>query len=235
MLSLGPGRQPLQFDRRRPFQSAWRTPRWEEVCAAASDPSLTFSDFAHVLVELVSELPVAFKDYLWQLIDYEGYSDNPPPLEQRQRDLLPLPMISFDDDELPKRHSYTDGLVSYKSGRYAWTMLMVAAVNCEYHLATRNGATGSLGLGLARPVQYEAVKRLAVAADVMCALNPSQIGARDWAAELNASKIAYDGSESCVTERVTAKQIEAGLPPPGLAASVDILPLVDEPTRQALL
>ncbi len=83
-------------------------------------------------------------------------------------------MISFDDDELPKRHSYTDGLVSYKSGRYAWTMLMVAAVNCEYHLATRNGAAGSLGPP--RKVQYEAVKRLAVAADVMCALNPSQIG-----------------------------------------------------------
>ncbi len=116
MLSLGPGRQPLRFDRRRPFQSAWRTPRWEEVCAAASDPSLTFSDFAHVLVDLVSELPVAFKDYLWQLIDYEGNSDNPPPLEQRQRDRLPPPTISFDDDELPKRHSYTDSLISYTDG-----------------------------------------------------------------------------------------------------------------------
>ncbi len=144
--SFGPRHQPLHFDRRRPFQSEWRTPRWDEFCAAAADPSLTFCDFSHVLVDLVSELPGAFKGYLWQLIDYESSDgSNPPPLHQRQRDLLPLPMISFDDDELPKRDSYTDGLVSYKSGRYAWTLLMVAAVNCEYHLATRNGATGNLG------------------------------------------------------------------------------------------
>ncbi len=49
------------------------------------------------------------------------------------------------------------------------------------------------------------------------------------------TKIAYDGSETCIAEQVTADQTQAGLPPTGLAASVDILPLVDEPMRRALL
>ena len=180
------------------------------------------------------ELPSAFKEYLVQLaIGEESGPCQRPPLHQRQRDLLPLPMICFEDDELPRRDSYAEGCGSLCSARYAWTMLMLASVNCEYHLGVRSAAKVKMGPPSA--VQYEAVRRLAVAADIMCALNPQQVGERDWEFELNKCRIAYDGTAQYIAQKVTARQVAAGLPPQGLAASVNLLDLVDEVTRAALL
>ena len=76
---------------------------------------------------------------------------------------------------------------------------------------------------------------MAVAADVMCRLNPDEVSQRKWACVLNNAPLSYDGREQGVAEKVTARQIESGLPPEGLAASLDLLPLVDDETRAASL
>ncbi len=124
--------------------------------------------------------------------------------------------------------------MSYESARYAWTLLMLSAVNCEYHLASRNGASRPL-FGPATPAQTEAVKRLAAAADLMCSLNPSQIGERDWQEELKSCRIRYDGSETATAESVTAWQVEPALPPAGVAGTVDLVQLVEGETKRQLL
>ena len=64
---------------------------------------------------------------------------------------------------------------------------------------------------------------------------PSEIGSKDWERNLKCFRINYDGSEGGVAEGVTARQIEAAMPPDGLAGSVDILPLLYPGTREALL
>ena len=199
----------------------WRPSKWGRLCAEAQLPTMTFADLGHIIVDLSDSLPTTFRKYLVQLT---LPLEDPSPLFRRQRDLLPLPVISFVDGDLPRKCSEARGSVSYESARYAWTLLMLSAVNCEYHLATRNGAARPL-FGPATPTQTEAVKRLAVAADLMCSLNPSQIGERDWQEELKSCRIRYDGSEAATAESVTPWQIEPALPAPGIAGTVDLAQL----------
>ncbi len=124
--------------------------------------------------------------------------------------------------------------MSYESARYAWTLSMLSAVNYECHLASRNAASRPL-FGPATPTQAEAVKRLAVAADLMCSLNPSQIGERDWQEELKSCRISYDGSEAAVAESVTAWQVEPALPQAGIAGTVDLVRLLEGDTKRQVL
>ena len=107
---------------------------------------------------------------------------------------------------------------------------MVSLLNHEYCLGSRSGCERPL-YGPVTAIQYQALVRLTTAAEMMILHCPSEIGSKDWERNLKCSRINYDGSEGGVVEGVTARQIEAAMPPDGLAGSVDILPLLPPGTR----
>ena len=84
-------------------------------------------------------------------------------------------------------------------------------------------------------MQYQALIRLGAVADIMCALSPLEFGERDFASELSKEKISYSGQEILKAEGLVLERVLPTLPPRGVAGTLDILPLVDGFTREALL
>ena len=114
-----------------------------------------------------------------------------------------MPFVTFRDEELPRKCSEARGSTSYESARYAWVLLMTTTINYQYSLGSSSQRTKPLH-GPATVVQMEAAKRLAVAADLMCSLNPGQVTIKDFENDLKKSRIGYDGSEVQIAEKVTA-------------------------------
>ena len=112
--------------------------------------------------------------------------------------------------------------------------IMFAAVNHDYCLGSRSGSEVERK-GPPTQLQHCALIKLGIAAALMMDLNPSTVGNKDWEREMKTTRLAYDGSEGAVAEAVTARQIGISLPAPGVAGSVDILPLVSAGTRELLL
>eukprot|EP00974_Lingulodinium_polyedra_P032749 3152203-Lingulodinium_polyedra.AAC.1 len=85
-----------------------------------------------------------------------------------------------------------------------------------------------------------AAQRAAVAAlrkDVedFFAREPEALVQHDWGEELKKTKVAYDGSEVSLPEKLTLQQVAKGLPPPGVAASIEAADVATGFVREALL
>ncbi len=229
--SSGDASAPLAFEPQDLDYAPWRPTEWNRLCAEAQKPERTFAASGHVFVDLVEVPPRAFRKYPVQLT---FPVDDPSPPFRRQRDLLPLPMISFEDGDLPKRCSEAQGALSAKGARCGWPLLILSAVKCEPCQASRNGASRPL-FGPATPIQTEAARNLAVAADLLRSLSPSQVGERDGRGEMKSYRIRYDGPEMGAVESVTAWQVVSALPRAGAARTVDLAQLLEGETKEKLL
>ena len=74
--------------------------------------------------------------------------------------------------------------------------------------------------------------RLGCCADLLCELNPDALEATDWKTALKTSSVSYSGDEVCIAEALTFAQVAPGLPPPGVAASIPIVSLLEGSARE---
>ena len=65
--------------------------------------------------------------------------------------------------------------------------------------------------------------------------SPLAFGGRDYASELSKQQVSYSGQEVHKSEGLIFERVLPTLPPRGVAGTVDILPLVQGFTREALL
>ena len=77
--------------------------------------------------------------------------------------------------------------------------------------------------------------RLGAVADLMCSLSPLAFGEKDFASDLSKQQVSYSGQEVHKAEGLIFERVLPTLPPRGVAGTVDILPLVQGFTREALL
>lgn len=117
-----------------------------------------------------------------------------------------------------------------REARRAWLVLMIGCLNHHYC-----GDAVSVHAGPVSPVQRASILRLAVACDEMFRVHPNELASKDWGLILNSTALSYTGEEISTCQRVSPEQVIPGLPPPGLAASIDVCELVSDTTRSFLL
>ena len=213
----------------------WRT-TWRRLCSGDALVGKRLSEFADVLVSMVQILPLAFRDYMHATV-CGAESENVPkprPSGQGSRDLFPLPYSFVSAEELPRAISCTDGHQTLRKVRSSWLLLLVTALNYEYFLCDQKRAS-RLTFGPATKAQHQALVRLGCCADLLCELNPDALEATDWKTALKTSSVSYSGDEVCIAEALTFAQVAPGLPPPGVAASIPIVSLLEGSAREDLL
>ena len=214
------------------------TKRWAELCADAMNGKRTLLDSPEYLIPLIKSVNHRLGDYVQLLVEGEGAESRPkgdgPSATDRRRELLPLPCRIPETALFPGNDFYTGNAKTRNAARDSWVVLMVAVLN--YHFLLGAEVRKITGLrGPPSPAQEAALIRLATVADTMCALSPLEFGDHDWAAELPLTRIGYDGGEVLRAEPLSLARMLPTLPPKGVAASLDLLPLVHGFTRDALL
>ncbi|CAK0891311.1 unnamed protein product, partial [Prorocentrum cordatum] len=147
-----------------------------------------------------------------------------------QRDLQPLPCPDLEASDFTVEENIDPGdLASLQSRSRVIAMAMYWEAGYR-HLKWAdvcepepNAAQRSALLGIARRV-YSSV-----------ALEPAMAGTLDWPEKLKDRAIAHDSSEVSTPSKVTLEQIEGGLPPAGVAASIEAADLAAGFVRAALL
>ena len=152
--------------------------------------------------------------------------------DQRLRDLLPLPMdVDAAESALPVKKVSAE----IAEARRAWTRLLILALNFLY------GCRKAPMLGPPSESQLVCLGRLAQAADVGCEEAGNHLCLPTWEDLLRKRRIDYQGDEAQAPENLSWKQIEPGLPRPGLAGSLNpedfaegfILELLKNPEKVA--
>ena len=83
--------------------------------------------------------------------------------------------------------------------------------------------------------QRAAHMRLAVAADLLVDRVPGGMVLRHWDQELGSTSVSYSGEEVQKCYAAEAVLLEPGLPPPGLAGSIQMADLLDGVTRDYIV
>jgi hypothetical protein len=113
---------------------------------------------------------------------------------------------------------------------------MALVLNHEYGGRLEGRAHVSRVLsGPASPAQGLALGRLGQAAESLLQMNKRDLRAIEWAEELKSRRIDYSMNEISTPHKLTVEQIKPGLPPKGVAASVDASELAVGEIREILL
>ncbi|CAK0793447.1 unnamed protein product [Prorocentrum cordatum] len=233
----------LALRRRRAAWSCWALPksapsvrasrrrrsadRWQEKAGAAAESFRRPLDAGPILEELMREFPGSLGVY----VDRFMHSGHRPTRRGRlQRDLLPLPCPDLEASDFTVEEKIDPGDLASLQSRLR---VIVMAMNWEAgyrHLKwadvcgpESNAAQRSALLGIARRI-YSSV-----------APEPAMAGTLDWSEKLKGRAIAYDGSEVSTPSKIALEQIEGGLPPVGVAASIEAADLAAGFVRAALL
>ena len=110
---------------------------------------------------------------------------------------------------------------------------MISCLNYHWNLRTVGGS-GDV-VGPASAVQHAAVARLGCAADALCCLNPGELGKQDWKADVERSRVSYEGEELSVASGLSLDRCGHTLPPTGVCGSIDIVPLLVAETQRSIL
>ncbi|CAK0909482.1 unnamed protein product, partial [Prorocentrum cordatum] len=200
---------------------------WQEKAGAAAESFRRPLDAGPILEELMREFPGALGVYVDKFI-HSGH--RPTRRGRLQRDLLPLPCPDLEASDFTVEEEIDPGDLASLQSRLR---VIVMAMNWEAgyrHLKWAdvcgpepNAAQRSARLGIARRV-YSSV-----------APEPAVAGTLDWSDNLKGRAIAYDGSEVSTPSKIALEQIEGGLPPVGVAASIEAADLAAGFVRAALL
>ncbi|CAK0798723.1 unnamed protein product, partial [Prorocentrum cordatum] len=200
---------------------------WQEKAGAVAESFRRPLDAGPILEELTLGFPGALGVY----VDKFMHSGHRPTRRGRlQRDLLPLPCPDLEASDFAVEGEIDPGdLTSLQSRLRVIVMAMNWGAGYR-HLKWAdvcgpepNAAQRSALLGIARRI-YSSV-----------APEPVMAGALGWSEKLKDRAIAYDGSEVSTPSRIALEQIEGGLPPVGVAASIEAADLAAGFVRAALL
>ena len=110
---------------------------------------------------------------------------------------------------------------------------MLAALNQIY--TGYQGLDRHLRVGLPSPCQASAVERLVGLAVSFVERKVVPGDAKDWEAILEKTSLSYSGQEVMTAQQLSVAQVEAALPPKGVAGSIQITDVCEEGVRAALL
>ncbi len=212
---------------------------WERVCREGSSAGATLALMPETLMQLCLMLPRRFVSYLEGLangVDESRATVQPqigPHAVTRNRELLPLPFILPSAEDLPA-HNVAGDQTTLKRSQAGWMFLVVVTLNYHWGLGSASRASPVL-MGPASIPQYAALVRLATAADAMCEMHPGELSDIDWETEFKTAHVSYGGEEVTVAQALSVEQLEAGLPPKGLAGSIDIVPLPHGYAKECIL
>ena len=211
---------------------------WRQLCGDAVKTGDTIWDVASRLVDLVKVIPVALGE-LWREVATGNTSErthkdgSTTERNERQRDLLPLPFTTASAEE-GRRVDGPAHTTASRRGVAACMLLMIVCLNYEYCLGDIKKAARPLH-GPPTQAQLRAIERLSWAADALSDWNPGEVAGKDWPTELSKNKVSYSGQEISTARMMTRAQIEAGLPPKGIAASIPAERYADGFVRDALM
>ena len=201
-----------------------------------------------LLLRVTESLPCAFNDCLLVLLSDESETtdlSNVPNIpwstcrslggaraaRLARRDLLPFPPAST---SWCHHHSAFRALSPRGQGHgKAWFLLMLSSLNHLYcgHHGSRSAVHG----GPPSPAQGHALDRLLDLALSFAAREVSPGESRDWTTVLQKTSLSYSGQEVQAAIPLTVAQVEAALPPAGVAGSIPMIEVVDEGMRAPLL
>ncbi|CAK0807057.1 unnamed protein product, partial [Prorocentrum cordatum] len=208
-----------------PLAVLFRT--WQEKARAAAEPSRRPLDAGPIFEELMREFPGSLGVYV---VKFTHSGHRPTRRGRLQRDLQPLPCPDLEASDFTVEEKIDPGdLASLQSRSRVIVMAMYWEAGYR-HLKWAvvcglepNAAQRSALLGIARLI-YSSV-----------ALEPAMAGTLDWSEKLKDRAIAHDGSEVSTPSKITLEQIEGGLPPAGVAASIEAADLAADFVWAALL
>ncbi|CAK0869098.1 unnamed protein product [Prorocentrum cordatum] len=199
---------------------------WQEKAGAAAESFRRPLDAGPILEELVREFPGSLGVYVGRFM-HSGH--RPTRRGRLQHDLLPLPCPDLEASDFAVEEKIDPGDLSSLQSRLR---AIVMAMNWEAgyrHLKWAdvygpepNAAQRSALLGIARRI-YSSVGPEPMAETL------------DWSEKLKDRAIAHDGSEISTPSKITLEQIEGGLPPVGVADSIEAADLATGFVRAALL
>ncbi|CAK0838916.1 unnamed protein product [Prorocentrum cordatum] len=204
---------------------------WREWAGAASDLLREPFDVGPVLLNIVRQFPGSFGRFTRYSLEVKP-REHPADMGGRlQRDLSPLPYPSINRSQIVRQGE--DPLSDKEwEGLHCRLVVTVLALNWE---------SGFRSLKLARPCRGRAnaaqqaalvaLGRRLLATRAESALPPDL----DWNVRLKDRKIGYGGDEISAPHRLTLEQVLDGLPPPGVAASIEAADLATGFVREALL
>ncbi|CAK0824111.1 unnamed protein product, partial [Prorocentrum cordatum] len=208
-----------------PLAKLFRT--WQEKAGAAAESFRRPLDAGPILEELMREFPGSLGVYVGKFM-HSGH--RPTRRGRLQRDLLPLPCPDLEASDFTVEEMIDPGDLTSLQSRLRVLVMTMNWVAGYRHLKWAdvcgpepNAAQRSALLGIARRI-YSSV-----------APEPVMAGTLDWSEKLKDRAIAYDGSEVSTPSRITFEQIEGGLPPVGVAASIEAADLAAGFVRAALL
>ncbi|CAK0904139.1 unnamed protein product [Prorocentrum cordatum] len=202
-----------------------------ELRGAAGDLLRELYDGGPMLLNLFRSFPGSLGRYVRDSLDPQLREHMAAQGGRLQRDLLPLPYpaviksdVAHDGEDLSDE---SWGALHYR------LVLTVLALNWEAGFRSLkfarccrgrvNAAQRAALIGLAR--------RLFLAARIETSLP----GGLSWESRLKYRKIGYGGSEITTPHKFTLEQVLDGLPPPGVAASIEAADLATGFVRDALL
>eukprot|EP00971_Amphidinium_carterae_P304822 6057373-Amphidinium_carterae.5 len=129
-----------------------------------------------------------------------------------------------------------NGFRRYELEVNAWVRLMTLHVNYEYCLGGHlKSSTGVCSSGPMTKAQKCVALRFGACVIQLLELNGGSLTPEDWSETLKSASVSYEGEEAQRAEAMTLEQIRPGLPPNGVAATIDILGFCSPRVREMLL
>ncbi|CAK0846251.1 unnamed protein product, partial [Prorocentrum cordatum] len=188
-----------------PLAVLFRT--WQEKARAAAESFRRPLDAGPILEELMREFPGSLGVYVVKFM-HSGHRPTRRGWLRRDLQTLPCPDLEeekIDPGDLASLQSRSRVIMMAMYWEAGYRQLEWAVV-CGLE---PNAAQRSALLGIARHI-YSSV-----------ALEPAMARTLDWSEKLKDWTIAYDGSEVSTPSKIALEQIEGGLPPVGVAASIE--------------
>ena len=154
----------------------------------------------------------------------------------RQRDLLPLPFCHMSAEDKPVFAAQLRRQWDPSKGkaRSSWLWLIILALNFGHCISANSTSTAHF-FGPATPAQARSLGLLEKYAEGYIDENPDRLSKPCWRTELKRKRVDYSGDEVALAEKLTLKQIQPGLPPRGVAASIEAASLAEGETLRCLL
>ena len=203
---------------------------WVRKAAEAGARARSFDDLGIILWDLLTKLPTKLGDAARAAV--AAHEALPVIEEEGQRDLLPFPLVELSAEDFASDGRRLDPHAL--SSRRAFMNCLIIALNYEYG-NRRGGQPCAAASRSPSKAQRLALLNLAAQVDRMVCEEPVDLPVHDWLEELKDRKIAYDGSEVTMPHWLTLAQVEKGLPPVGVSASIDVAALATGNVRECLL
>ena len=185
------------------------------------------------LIVVIMSAPSSFGAFCREVVHNDTVPTSGKGSERAERDLLPLPYCpEAAEAAVPQLQAHLNG--KWLKHRRCWLLIMVLVLNFRYP-GPNSQEVIRVWKGPPSKAQSLALGLLGQAADVFLERNTWHLEMKGWKEELRMRKIGYDGEEVGLPHSLTLEQIKPGLPPPGVAASLDALRFATGEVREVLM